>query len=104
MSRVSRLAQAGKEREARRGMVVLVPATLRTGRDGIVDLRQGTTLVNVGPGTVLEFPAAQERGAPVERIVREAPPAHGLEGGFTKDGLPSVDGKDGWDRWPPGSR
>jgi hypothetical protein len=66
----ARLAQAGKEREARRGMVVLVPATLRTGRDGIVDLRQGTTLVNVGPGTVLEFPAAQERGAPVERIVQ----------------------------------
>jgi hypothetical protein len=66
----ARLAQAGKERAARRGMVVLVPATLRTGRDGIVDLRQGTTLVNVGPETVLEFPAAQERGAPVERIVQ----------------------------------
>ena len=56
----------------------------------------------------LGLPAPSERrssfAATMERIVREAPPAHGLEGGFTKDGLPSVDGKDGWDRWPPGSR
>ncbi|MFN3428686.1 MAG: FHIPEP family type III secretion protein [Candidatus Sericytochromatia bacterium] len=56
----------------------------------------------------LGLPAPSERrssfAATMERIVREAPPAHGLEGGFTKDGLPSVDGKDGWERWPPGSR
>lgn len=66
----ARLTQGGREREARRGMVVVVPATLRTGRDGMVDLRQGQTVVNVGPDTVLEFPASQQRGEPVERIVQ----------------------------------
>ena len=66
----ARLTQAGKERDIRRGQVVLVPSTLRTGRDGLVDLRQGATTVNVGPETVLDFPAAQPRGEPVERIVQ----------------------------------
>jgi hypothetical protein len=66
----ARLTQGGREREARRGMIVVVPATLRTGRDGMIDLRQGQTVVNVGPDTVLEFPASQQRGEPVERIVQ----------------------------------
>lgn len=52
----------------------------------------------------LGLPAPSERrssfAAAMERIVREAPATHGLEGSLTMDGLPSIDGKDGWDRWP----
>jgi hypothetical protein len=68
----ARLTQGGRERELRRGLVIVVPATVRTGHDGVVDLRQGATMVNIGPNTVLDFPASQERGVPVERIVQSS--------------------------------
>lgn len=52
----------------------------------------------------LGLPAPSERrsnfAAAMERIVREAPATHGLEGSLTMDGLPSLDGKEGRDRWP----
>ena len=47
-----------------------LPATLRTGRDGAIELKQGATTVSVGPETLLEFPALEKRGAPIDRIVQ----------------------------------
>ena len=60
----------GAERNVRAGGVLELPATVRTGRDGTVELRQGATTVSVGPETLLEFPALEKRGAPIDRIVQ----------------------------------
>ena len=54
----------------RAGSVLELPAILRTGRDGAVELRQGATTLSVGPETQLEFPALEKRGAPIDRIVQ----------------------------------
>src|SRR5215207_5389246 len=45
----------GAERSVRAGGVLELPASVRTGRDGNVELRQGATTVSVGPETLLEF-------------------------------------------------
>jgi hypothetical protein len=63
-----RVSMGGADRDARAGLVLELPASLRTGRDGGVELRQGETTVSVGPDTVLEFPALEKRGAPIDRI------------------------------------
>jgi hypothetical protein len=60
----------GTERKVRAGGVLELPASLRTGRDGNVELRQGATTVSVGPETQLEFPALEKRGAPIDRILQ----------------------------------
>jgi hypothetical protein len=65
-----RLVTGGVTHAPRDGALLEPPATLRTGHDGSVDLRQGATTVSVGPDTVLEFPALAERGAPIDRIVQ----------------------------------
>jgi hypothetical protein len=61
---------SGAARTVRAGTVLELPATLRTGRDGAIELKQGATSVSVGPDTQLEFPALEKRGAPVDRIVQ----------------------------------
>lgn len=58
----------GAERSVRAGGVLEMPASVRTGRDGSVELKQGATTVSVGPETLLEFPALEKRGAPIDRI------------------------------------
>jgi hypothetical protein len=58
----------GAARTVPAGGVLEPPATLRTGRDGSVELRQGATTLSVGPETLLEFPALEKRGAPIDRI------------------------------------
>jgi hypothetical protein len=60
----------GAARRVRVGSVLELPATVRTGRDGAIELRQGTTSVAVGPDTVLEFPALEKPGAPVDRVIQ----------------------------------
>lgn len=60
----------GAARNVRAGGVLELPATLRTGRDGNVELKQGATTVSVGPETLLEFPALEKHGAPIDRIVQ----------------------------------
>jgi len=60
----------GVAQSVRAGGVLEPPATLRTGRDGGVELKQGATTVSVGPDTLLEFPALEKRGAPIDRIVQ----------------------------------
>lgn len=60
----------GAPRTVRAGTVLELPATVRTGRDGAIDLRQGATSVSVGPDTLLEFPALEKAGGPIDRIVQ----------------------------------
>ena len=64
------ITMGGAERSVRAGGVLELPASLRTGRDGTIELRQGATTVSVAPDTVLEFPALEKRGAPIDRIVQ----------------------------------
>lgn len=54
----------------RAGSVLELPATLSTGRDGSVELKQGATTVSVGPDTTLDFPALEKPGAPIDRILQ----------------------------------
>src|SRR5262245_12917982 len=60
----------GVAREPRGGTVIEPPATVRTGRDGAIELKQGATTVSVGPDTLLEFPALERPGAPIDRIIQ----------------------------------
>lgn len=60
----------GAERAFKAGGVLDTPASIRTGRDGAIELRQGATTVSVGPETLLEFPAQEKRGGPIDRIVQ----------------------------------
>src|SRR6187549_1357674 len=60
----------GVERAVRAGTVLELPATVRTGRDGAVELRQGATSISVGPDTLLEFPALEKAGGPIDRVVQ----------------------------------
>jgi hypothetical protein len=60
----------GADRKARAGVVLELPATVRTGRDGAIELKQGNTTVSVAADTQLEFPALEKPGAPVDRIVQ----------------------------------
>jgi hypothetical protein len=64
------ITMSGAERKVRAGGVLELPATVRTGRDGSVELRQGATTVSIGPDTLLEFPSLEKRGAPIDRIVQ----------------------------------
>ena len=64
------MTMSGANASVRAGGVLELPATLRTGRDGSVELRQGATTLSVGPETLLEFPALEKRGAPIDRIVQ----------------------------------
>jgi hypothetical protein len=58
--------------DARAGSTLELPATLRTGRDGSVDLRQGDTTIGIGPDTQLDFPAPAATGGTLDRIVQPA--------------------------------
>jgi hypothetical protein len=65
-----RITSRGEEHGAKAGTTLDLPSTVRTGRDGATDLRQGDTTIGVGPGTQLEFPAPGMPDSPVERIVQ----------------------------------
>lgn len=65
-----RVTMNGAMRAVRGGTVLELPATVETGRDGAIDLKQGATSISVGPDTRLEFPALEKRRAPVDRIVQ----------------------------------
>ena len=65
-----RITASGTEFAAKAGSTLELPSTLRTGRDGATDLRQGDTTIGIGPGTELNFPAPAMPDAAVERIVQ----------------------------------
>jgi hypothetical protein len=58
----------GVVRAVRAGGVLELPASVRTGHDGALGLRQGATTLDVGPDTLLNFPALERRGAPIDII------------------------------------
>jgi hypothetical protein len=60
----------GTDTKLRAGAVLELPATVRTGRDGAIELRQGATSISVGPETLLEFPALATPGGSIDRIVQ----------------------------------
>ena len=64
------IAVRGTEAKLRAGSVLQLPATVRTGRDGAIELRQGATSISVGPETLLEFPALETPGGSIDRIVQ----------------------------------
>jgi hypothetical protein len=65
-----RVTMNGSAKSVRAGGVLELPATIDTGRDGAIDLRQGATTISVGPETRLEFPALEQRGGAIDRIVQ----------------------------------
>jgi hypothetical protein len=65
-----RVTMNGAARSVRAGGALELPATIDTGRDGAIDLRQGSTTISVGPETRLEFPALEQRGGAIDRIVQ----------------------------------
>jgi hypothetical protein len=58
----------GTGRAPQPGLVIALPATVSTGPDGAIELRQGATSISVGPDTRLEFPAPDQPGGPIDRI------------------------------------
>ena len=54
------VTMSGAKRAVRAGSVLEPPATLRTGRDGAVELRQGATTLSVGPETAARISCARE--------------------------------------------
>ena len=64
------VTMSGAERAVRAGALLELPATVRTGSDGAIELKQGATTVGVGPDTLLEFPALASRGGSIDRIVQ----------------------------------
>ena len=64
------IAIRGTDTKLRAGAVLELPATVHTGRDGAIELRQGATSISVGPETLLEFPALAAPGGSIDRIVQ----------------------------------
>jgi hypothetical protein len=60
----------GTPRALKDGAALVLPAIVRTGKNGSVELRQGHTSIQVGPGTELHFPATEVRRGPVDRIIQ----------------------------------
>jgi hypothetical protein len=60
----------GAERALKPGGVLDTPSSIRTGSNGTIELKQGATTVSVGPDTLLEFPAQEKRGGPIDRVVQ----------------------------------
>ncbi len=65
-----RVTMRGEARAVQAGTIVELPATIRTGRDGSIELRQGATTVAVAPGTQLELPATANRGDSIDRLIQ----------------------------------
>jgi hypothetical protein len=63
-----RVTMNGTVKPVRAGTVLELPASVSTGHDGSIELRQGATTISVGPETLLDFPALERRGGPIDRV------------------------------------
>ncbi len=63
-----RVSMGGTPRTVQAGSVVELPATIRTGRDGAIDLRQGNTTVSIAADSELQLPA--NSGATIDRLIQ----------------------------------
>lgn len=52
------------------GSVIALPATIRTGTDGQLDLRQGQTTVAISANSVLDIPTTSLPGGTIDRIMQ----------------------------------
>ncbi|MEX2123281.1 MAG: FecR family protein [Woeseia sp.] len=52
------------------GMVVGLPATVSTGADGAIKLRQGATIISIAANTAVELFEGPEPGSPLQRVVQ----------------------------------
>lgn len=66
-----RIVVDGVPRTLKVGAALEPPATIETGRDGTVELKQGETSVSIGPDTKLDFPKLASKGGPIDRIVQQ---------------------------------
>jgi hypothetical protein len=66
----ARVTMAGATSPLYVGAILQLPATIRTGRDGSLELRQGPTTVAAAANTELEIPQSAAEGGLIERIVQ----------------------------------
>jgi hypothetical protein len=52
------------------GMTVSLPATISTGADGSIRIRQAATVISVASNTAIELLAGTEPGSPLQRVVQ----------------------------------
>ena len=65
-----RVTMLGSPRAVQAGTIVELPAMIRTGHDGAIDLRQGNTTVAIAADTELKLPATAGPGASIERLIQ----------------------------------
>ena len=53
------------------GMIVSLPATVSTGADGSIKLRQDATTISIAANTAIELLEGTEPGVPLQRVVQE---------------------------------
>ena len=65
----AQVTMRGTTRAVRAGGIVELPASVRTGADGAIELQQGPTTVSVAANTQIEIPAAG-LGEPIDRVIQ----------------------------------
>jgi hypothetical protein len=65
-----RVTMSGAPRAVQAGSVVELPATIRTGHDGAIDLRQGKTTVAIAADSELRLPATAQQGAIIDVLIQ----------------------------------
>jgi hypothetical protein len=61
---------SGTERAVREGTVIELPASVRTGINSSIELRQGQTSVMVAADSQIDIPATAARGEPLDRVLQ----------------------------------
>ena len=64
------VTSGGATQGARVGSTLDLPAAIRTGADGSIDLRQGETTIGIGPDSQLDFPAPAAGVGAIDRVVQ----------------------------------
>ena len=66
------VTSAGKPFKPTVGATVKLPAMVRTGTDGSIELRQGETIVSAAPGAQLEIPLSADPAETLDRIIQSS--------------------------------
>lgn len=64
------VSTSGTERAVREGTVIELPASVRTGADSSIELRQGQTSVKVAADSQIDIPATAARGELLDRVLQ----------------------------------
>jgi hypothetical protein len=65
-----RVTSGGAPVKAANGMTLLLPASIHTGTNGSIELRQGRTIVNVGANSQVDIPESGDPSETLDRIVQ----------------------------------